>query len=238
VSGDTITVTPPNRPSATPGAAPVAPASTSATIKVTSSTVFYVTKPATAADITTGMRLSATGTANADTTLTATTATLLASGLGPSAPKPAAAAAPNGGAVPVPKGPANPPFAFGTVTSVTASGTNTTVVVTGPRGARTVTITPTTTITETIKGGIGDVRVGDMVVTRGHRNTDGTVSAAIVVDVVAGLKAGGHFGFTPGLGFGLGRGFGPRRFRPGGPAGPLGPPAPAAGSNASTSSPV
>jgi len=231
-AGDTITVTLPARhsTSTTPGAAPVAPATTSATIKVTSATVFYVTKSGTAADITTGMRLAATGTANADDTLTATTVTLLASGLAPSAPKPPAAAVPNAPAVP--KGPANPPVASGTVTSVTTSGGDTTLVVTGPRGARTVIVTPTTTITETIKGGLSDVGVGDMVLARGHRNSDGSVDAAVVVDVAAGLKGVGRNG----LGFGFGRGFGPGRFFPGGrggPGGPFGHPAPAASTSSS-----
>ena len=185
---------------------------------------------ATATDITTGMRLAATGTANADATLTATNGHAALLRAGPERSQASGSRGPERWRAAVPKGPANPPFAFGTVTSVTTSGGDTTLVVTGPRGARTVIVTPTTTITETIKGGLGDVGVGDMVLARGHRNSDGSVDAAVVVDVAAGLKGVGRFG----LGFGFGRGLRAGAVLPGGrggPAGPFGRPAPA-GANA------
>jgi hypothetical protein len=215
-------VTVPTRPvaPATPGAAPATPTTKTATIKVTATTTYLLTEQGTSGDIATGMRILAMGTGNADGTLTATAVEVVQAGIGPAGPKPPSApttpgAAPVNPNAPVRPGlPANAPFAAGTVKSVTTgSGGALSVVVSSPRGDRTVTVSSTTTVTKTVKATFGDVKVGDTVVARGQHNTDGTVSATAVQIVAAGLKAPGKFGFGPGpglgFGFGPGLGFGP-----------------------------
>jgi Domain of unknown function (DUF5666) len=243
VSATDITVNAPTRPTkpTTPGAAPVTPATPttkSVTIKVTGTTTYVITEPGASGDITTGMRIAATGSVNADGSLAATSVELVQAGIGLAGPGAGKAArppaAPGSTTAPAkPNLPANPPFALGTVKSVTAgSGGNVTVVVSSQRGDRTVDVTSTTTITKTVKASLGDVKVGDTVLTRGTPATDGSVTATTVQIVSAGLKGRGRFGVGIGPGFGFGPGFGPgfgfglggRGHRFGGPGGPGGPP--------------
>jgi hypothetical protein len=232
-SAPSFAVTVPTRPvaPATPGAAPTTPTTKTATIKVTSATTYLLTEQGTSGDIATGMRILAMGTANTDGTLAATAVEVVQAGIGPAGPKPPAApttpgAAPVNPNAPVRPGlPANAPFAVGTVKSVTTGSAGAlSVVVSSPRGDRTVMVSSTTTVTKTVKATFGDVKVGDTVLARGQHNTDGSVSATAVQIVAAGLKAPGKFGFGrgpgsgfgPGFGFGPGWGFGGRGHGPGG----------------------
>ncbi|HVM65314.1 MAG TPA: DUF5666 domain-containing protein, partial [Acidimicrobiales bacterium] len=194
-------------------------------------------------DIATGMRITAFGPVGADNVITASEVNLVQAGVGPNGPanKPAPPnnGAPENGAPPA-NAPAPPaglktlPFTTGTVKSVSHSGTTYTVVVTSRAGDRTVIVNSSTTVVKTVKGGLGDVHVGDGVLVRGTHNADGTVTASAVNVVSSSLKGKGPFGFGPGFGSGgarrgrgFGFGFGGGHKAPANAPAPGGPPAPA-----------
>ncbi len=232
---------------ATPGAAPAAPTTTTTKVVTNSSTTFYVTGPATPSDIVVGQEISAFG-QSANGTLTATRVAIVDPGIIKLPNKPAPANPP-ANASPNVKAPANRPFEFGTVKSVT-TGTNgsVTVVVTQLRGGDGTVVVPTSAkIVKTSKGSFGSVAVNDLAAVRGTKNADGSITASVVEVVsssLAGQGAGGvrgfgpaigpWVGFGPGPGFGAGPGFGrrggfPGRWAPGQSGTRPGPASPPAG---------
>jgi hypothetical protein len=222
VGASSFTVTAKSRPappangaSPSTGQAPAAPTTTTKTVDVGGSTTYYVTEQGSGADIAAGMRVTAFGQVGANNTITASAVDLVQAGIGPtpgtkSGTAPVNPPAPPANAPAPPAGTTTRPFTFGTVKSVSQSGTTYTVVVTSRAGDRTVIVNSSTTVTKTVKGSLGDVHVGDNVVVRGTRNSDGTVAASVVQVVSASLKGKGPFGPRFGPAFGPGFGFGPR----------------------------
>jgi hypothetical protein len=242
VNGSTITVSRPARPSTgaspnTPGAAPAPPTTTTKTIKVVSSTTYYLVAPGKLADVAKGDFMTARGTAGANGTLTATQAYFAAAGIVKMPNKAASAPGPAYGAPPAP--PADAPVAIGTVSSVTQQADGSvTVVLSSPRGtSRTVVLNSSTQLVEETQSSLSAVQVNDMIAVRGTRNSDGSITAAVVQVVSAALKGQGPLGVRPG--FGPGRFFGPGRGGFGGHGrwGPVpGAPAPATPGSGATNS--
>jgi len=229
LTDQTFTVTRPTRPprpapatssTSTSTSSSVAPATTTtpATVTVTtSSTTTYSeveSSTFTASDAPVGARIAAFGTRNSDGSLTATSITVIPAGMGPGGKAPAAGST----TPPAPKTPppnaasrlSKAPFALGQVSatgaSPTTSGSPTTLTLTTPWGTETVDTTSATTFTSVVSTDISFTKlaVGQRVVVRGQRQSNGDIAATAVTIIPAGVTPSA-LGFA-GLGF-AGRGF-------------------------------
>ncbi|HZS14493.1 MAG TPA: hypothetical protein VFC09_07845 [Candidatus Dormibacteraeota bacterium] len=185
-----------------------------ATVAFTGSTPVTKTRTGSVADITKGSCVTATGTKDASSVLTASTVLLsppvngscTAGPFGGNGPRPSFSPRPNATARPTPSG-VPQAFARGQVAAVTG----TQVTLTTANGAATTITVPTTVrvaVSEAITS--ADLSVGDCVVAAGPKDASGTVQARSINVVPPGANgcntgAGGFGGFG-GRGFGGGGG--------------------------------
>jgi len=205
-SAQTFTVTRPARPpssSSTSGTPAVTPSPTPLTVTTGTSTTYEEFQSSTfaASDAPIGTRITAVGTRNADGSLTATTISLMPTGMGPGwhakAPSSTGSGTPSstGSGTPMPKTiPPNAaahlakaPFALGQVSAI--SGSPSTITLTTPWGTDKIDTTLTTTFTSLVSTGIGfgTLAVGQRVIIRGQRQSDGDVAASAIVIIPAGV---------------------------------------------------
>jgi hypothetical protein len=230
-----FTVTRPPRPQVSPStstttstttAPAVTPSPTPVTVTTTSSTTYQEFQSSTfsATDAPVGTRIAVFGTRNADGSLTATTISVIPSGGGSGwhahAPGSSGSTTPTPNNAPPNNVPPNAaarlakaPFALGQVSAI--SGTPSTITLTTPWGTETIDTTSTTTFTSLVSTGIAfdTLAVGQRVMIRGQRQSDGDVAASSVVIIPAGVTPSGlRFGALMGGGFvnGPAAGGGPR----------------------------